>query len=497
MHRSRIIRFACFAVPCVASAILASAVQAAAPAAVPPVSYFPNVNAAFTLTEAGSSSQFIKFIGSGLLNISSCAEISAAWRNASAPAERCLAATHFRAPRNASFINQCYCLVNPKWIPVASPETDSARLLWPCASAADCSYNGDCSSNGTCACDTAWSGPRCSELRLLPVDAAAPGLRLTDSAGRNVSTWGAPMLRDEATGVWHAWASEMEEGCGINSWTTNSHVVHATAMAPGGPWHREEELFPAFAHEPDVVRGPSGELVMVLSAYELPDNTSKRCTTCANGMTLAQDVKNGCGPNRTHSFKTVLAIARDGFDGRWDSLQEIVGLSTAWDWNTALTVLSNGSSVALLRACFVWTASNYADNTTWRSVGGDHEGPALGDANVEDPYIWVDRRGVFHAVMHSMDAGQPFCGGHAFSADGIAWTYTGYAYSNAANYSDGSWEVFARRERPHLLFAQDGTTPIALSNGVQYAAPPDVSCTIGGARTVCDPIFTLVQPIAT
>jgi len=76
-------------------------------------------------------------------------------------------------------------------------------------------------------------------------------------------------------------------------------------------------------------------------------------------------------------------------------------------------------------------------------------------------------------------------------------TQTGAAYGNNASYSDGTWQAFARRERPHFLFAADGVTPIALSNGVQYAAPPGVNCTIAGSPAPCDPIFTLVQPVRT
>ena len=98
--------------------------------------------------------------------------------------------------------------------------------------------------------------------------------------------------------------------------------------------------------------------------------------------------------------------------------------------------------------------------------------------------------------MHSMDAGVAFCGNHAFSLDGATWVNTGFAYSNNASYSDGSWQAFLRRERPHILFADDGVTPVALSNGVEYSVPEGVRCDVNGSATVCDPIFTLVQPIA-
>ena len=225
---------------------------------------------------------------------------------------------------------ECWCYTLPKWIPLSDTQADSARLLWPCESAFDCSFNGECEpATGSCKCDAAWGGPRCGELNLLPVDPAHPGLRFVDEAGRNVSTWGAPMLRDDATGVWHAWASEMEQGCGINSWRTNSHIVHATAPAPGGPWARKEEVFSAFAHEPDVVLGPDGELVMLFSYFAF-SNASDGCAECADGCTLSQPQKGGCGPDSSHSFRQMMAIS-PGFDQPFGEPVEIKSLSVPWD----------------------------------------------------------------------------------------------------------------------------------------------------------------------
>ena len=235
---------------------------------------------------------------------------------------------------------------------------------------------------------------------------------------------------------------------------------------------------------------------MALSYFEEPNSTDFRCTQCADGVTLSQEYKNGCGGNRTHGFRQMVAVA-PGFDQPFGSAFEVTALSVPWDWNTALTILPNGSAVAVLRALFPWFAENYADNSTWHPVGaceGCAQGPAMPDSNVEDPYIYRDKRGVYHTIMHSMDAGLPFCGGHAFSVDGWTWVYTGAAYGNNVSYADGSWQYFTRRERPHLLFADDGFTLIALSNGVQYAV--NATCDINGQPTLCDPIFTLVQGIA-
>ena len=293
---------------------------------------------------------------------------------------------------------------------------------------------------------------RCGELQLLPVDAEHPGLRLVDADGRNVSTWGAPMLRDPATGTWHAWASEMEYGCGINSWETNSHIVHATAAQPGGPWARGEEVFGSFAHEPDVVLGPQGQLVMVLSAYGLPNASAAHCTACADGVSLALDSKTGCGPNRTHAFPQLLAIS-PGFGRPFGKPVEIVSpVSIPWDWNLAIAINPDGSAIGVVRELIPWVAADFSNASSWRPTNvppGGGLGPPLPDSNVEDPFVYRDRRGVLHAVMHSQEINDPvlrlpFCGGHAYSVDGGAsWHYTGVAYSNVANYSDGSWQALS------------------------------------------------------
>ncbi len=59
-------------------------------------------------------------------------------------------------------------------------------------------------------------------------------------------------------------------------------------------------------------------------------------------------------------------------------------------------------------------------------------------------------------------------------------TYTGVAYSNEVNLTDGTTLQLNRRERPHLVFAEGTRTPVALTNSAE--ARPGRS-------------FTLVQAI--
>ena len=66
------------------------------------------------------------------------------------------------------------------------------------------------------------------------------------------------------------------------------------------------------------------------------------------------------------------------------------------------------------------------------------------------------------------------------------------AYGNEVQFKDRGSFAFSRRERPHLIWkigesAANGTTPIALSNGVEYGEEAN---TAGE-----DTIFTLVQPL--
>jgi hypothetical protein len=203
----------------------------------------PNTNACSTLVEganqhgqgAGQSGPTIKFVGTAD-SVGSCAAAAAAWTSASESHLQCQSACWFRAPSNASFLHQCYCHVDPAWMPFPTAEVDSARLVWPCATARDCSYNGQCrTSDGTCQCQAAWKGSRCGELNLLPAAHPHPGYKRSDSGG-NVSSWGAPVLWDEHSGRWHGWASEMVDNCGINAWETNSQVASGVWCLMSGVW---------------------------------------------------------------------------------------------------------------------------------------------------------------------------------------------------------------------------------------------------------------------
>ena len=81
----------------------------------------------------------------------------------------------------------------------------------------------------------------------------------------------------------------------------------------------------------------------------------------------------------------------------------------------------------------------------------------------EDPGIFRDARGNFHILTHYFGRDGP--GGHAFSRDGIWWTFAGQAYDFTQAFTDGTHARSARRERPQMLVL-DGK-PSYLYTGIQ------------------------------
>lgn len=230
----------------------ASLSPAAASAAAPPAfAVSPNSSACHQLDHEGGKVPWgmpsvgeLKYLGV-VDSIHACNDAAAAWKNASAPLERCLSTCWYHSPWNVSYERQCYCNVEPTWMPLPSPQADSAVVSWPCAGPGDCSYNGHCTESNPprCECDPAWGGVRCGELQLLPVNSKTPGYREVSTAGENVSTWGSPILFDKASGKWHGWASEMMHGCapphfrGIRKLPLNDcrSLVSDAASTPGKP----------------------------------------------------------------------------------------------------------------------------------------------------------------------------------------------------------------------------------------------------------------------
>jgi hypothetical protein len=118
------------------------------------------------------------------------------------------------------------------------PKSDSNS----CQSDLDCSLNGVCG-NATCDCDSGWSGVRCHLLDFAPSEH-----HTAYDVDGNTSSWGGSAALDPADGKWHGFFSEFAGHCGVNSWLTNSMIVHAVSEQPQGPYIRQDVALGAWAH---------------------------------------------------------------------------------------------------------------------------------------------------------------------------------------------------------------------------------------------------------
>jgi hypothetical protein len=364
-----------------------------------------------------------------------------------------------------------------------------------CGNNADCSLNGVCE-NAACVCDAAWetgAGARlgCGTLSLLPA-ARGVGLHSVDG-GRNTSSWGGSVLQDEATGIWHMFASELTAHCGIRSWTYNSRVVHATSPSPLGRFVRDGEFSGVFSHEPTAVRDPSTREWAVFYTAATP--SGRPVCNCSDGSSTP-----ACEglPKFGKQGPTFVTWAPSPV-GPWSPpLQLFSEGARQADTNLAPFIFPNGSLLGIWRThpgAAPGSIPHLVTATHWKNASSYvwSSDPILPlnlpeDVGLEDPHLYRDARGAFHALFHafSLNATAGDFGGHAFSTDGRTWTWGGLAYSNRGAYADGSAFNFLGRQRPHLVFEEGGAAPLGLTNGVIYK---DAS-TAGS-----DASFTFVQPL--
>ena len=131
------------------------------------------------------------------------------------------------------------------------------------------------------------------------------------------------------------------------------------------------------------------------------------------------------------------------------------------------------------------TASNWKDPSTYVPVTDTRLFPEVKPYGSEDPMLWIDKTtGAIHAILHD-EQGPQRCtavGRHAFSTDGINWTYAAEnAYNSTVKFDHGngteSVVSFYRRERPHMIIDENGR-PTHLSNGAQESTETDRSFTL-------------------
>lgn len=82
--------------------------------------------------------------------------------------------------------------------------------------------------------------------------------------------------------------------------------------------------------------------------------------------------------------------------------------------------------------------------------------------HVEDPFLWIDKRGNWHIINHAYrndefeNCGSSVASAHFFSTDGKDWHWGPQPYNHTVHYDDGTSHTYTTLERPNLHFDATG-----------------------------------------
>ncbi|KAJ4375130.1 hypothetical protein N0V83_002214 [Neocucurbitaria cava] len=357
----------------------------------------------------------------------------------------------------------------------------------PCTNDEDCSLNGLCHPRSqTCHCDPGWTGPSCSALDLSPATRGTGYNHTTytdptyyKSYGN--SSWGGQIVQDRHNKkLFHLLVDQFSHGCGLGGWRPTSFVARAeSTKGPQGPYEWVEGVTGSFRHNAYVHWSPADQAYLLWTiGVDVPPDAIGSC----------KSVSKDAWPNN------ISVAAAPEITGPWTRFHVAVNGTNPAPW----PLLSTASKkIALAAEDFkIYTADRW-DSNEYQLV---HAAPPWNTSDyaptwTEDPFLWRDKRGNWHALAHWMidivesknrTKKYPRVGTHMFarSLEG-PWKFTQQeAFSSVVAFTDGSVETFNRRERPKLFFSDDDgeVTPLYLVTGVQPLGTSSLS-------------YTLIQPI--
>ena len=359
-----------------------------------------------------------------------------------------------------------------------------------CSSDSDCSLLGECN-NGKCICDPGWKGKNCGQVDLLP----AP----RDGGYRNpsLSTWGGKAIK--IGNKWHMYASGMSHNCTLSNFATNSMSIHATSATPGGPYSFADIASPEFHHSTTVVQVNHSTLALFTIGKDMHGQNVHNCETFIttdSDVAALNSTENGKKELGPHDYMSV-HISTSGPDGPWEErviFKTNLSEPEAWNCNRsnpAPLIFPNGTVLMMYRgeSCTHPDPDQSCHNATINLC--EHQGIAVADSidgpfrdrqgkiselsGNEDAVFFRTRRG-YAALFHSKNAcGQgpehENCGSLAYSKDTWSWTLNSEAsYNGTFQWKEANGDVttdhLLSRQRPKIIFAEDGITPLFLTNGV-------------------------------
>ena len=277
----------------------------------------------------------------------------------------------------------------------------------------------------------------------------------------------------------------------------NSRVILAkSSNGFNSEYTRESVLSVPDSHEPDFAIGPNGEFIVYHSYYNRSlEGYPHACSGCNDGAT-----GNRCDGPETPLFYTQMTYTEDITANpiSWSDPVNIFanGKATDVDSNFAAVILKNGSVVGMMRKpdqasiMYLVTAENWKNAESYKEAK-EPLFPHLIQWYAEDPVVWLDCDGNYHALFHNLqtdgvsDIGMN--GAHAFSQDGVNWIWGGVGFGPFVKFTDGTSMTFHSLERPHVILDdKDGCTLLAVTSG---AFPGD-----GNEGYKNDQVYTLIQP---
>ena len=303
----------------------------------------------------------------------------------------------------------------------------AASAAAACSTPLDCGLNGECVA-AACVCDAPWAGPSCTTLPFKTTPASGKNLYNT-SDPRN--TWNGPIVT-AADGTYHAFVPLYETGS-LGRVLTTLHGVATTVTGPydwaAQPSLNITSINPAFLVFPDAASG-----ALVYSLW------------------LGGEVH--LAPSPYGPFSAV-----PGFS--------YPGVNPAPIFHGGAFYMTNQFTTT------VYTTPAIAPGGVWTVHANiSHAQPNYPtyDYHVEDPFMWVDRRGNWHIVNHAYSNIQfETCSAsdvsaHFFSPDGVTWSYSQQPYGHTVEYDDGTSHSYVTLERPNLHFDAAGAlTHISLA----------------------------------
>ena len=375
-----------------------------------------------------------------------------------------------------------------------------------CKTGSDCSMNGICYVD-RCVCEAGWTGTHCDQMSLKPAN--LKGGYDSPHNGGKTSSWGGGILK--INGTFHMYAAEMMNFCGIESWEPNSRVVHATSKNAVGPYTFQSEVLKPFAHEPNVVMSPTGEIVIYVTLRHPDGYELANCTEPEPIVPFAPEPPGPCG---TPPPRSTYMIYSSNPYGPWSEPELVLKANDSkWancpvmvDTNLAVAIREDGSALGIWRKCTNKPGKCESDCCTFPHLlhASDWKDPStyvpspvpmfpnMAAYGSEDPFVWIDEtfNTTFHAIFHDEQGVSRTSsnGYHAFSIDnGNTWTYASNAAYNASVVTTNGTVQFARRERPHLIL--ENGIPTHVTNGVQEDDAP-TNC---HEDAQCYRSYTLIQ----